>query len=356
MLRNQRDIWDLDFAQSADQAVECLLASPFDAIVSDVTMPGKTGLDLLEIIQNTEAIQNVPVVILTGNAQADLKRRALDLGATDLLNKPVTQEDLIARLQSVLRLKGYQDALLAQNEILEERVKERTLELERSRRDIIWRLAKAGEFRDVETGEHVIRVACCSRILARAAGLNPVTVESIFLTSPLHDIGKIGVPDGILLKPGRFTPEERVVMERHCEIGASILLEEPKGIELFLECPIDCGDNDRLVDPLRKMAVSIALSHHEKWDGSGYPKQLAGDDIPMAARIVAFADTYDALRSERPYKRAISMQDTVDIMRKEAGSHYDPDLFVVFETVVDEFEDVLHLSLPHDEEHKLNQA
>jgi response regulator RpfG family c-di-GMP phosphodiesterase len=342
MLRGYRDEWELSFAQSVDEAVETVANHSFDTIVSDVSMPGKTGLDLLKILKEKNVSNVVPVIILTGNAESDLKRSALDLGATDLLNKPVTQEDLIARIRNTLRLKEFQDALRNQNEILDQKVKVRTAELEVARRDIIWRLAKAGEYRDEETGDHVIRVANCSRRLAETLELSEDECEAIFLTSPLHDVGKIGIPDKILLKPGKLTPEERKIMESHCEIGAAILQDEPKGMNAFINLPGSDGtstaakDNDNL----RQVAVTIAMSHHEKWNGKGYPKGLSGNDIPVSGLIVAIADVFDALRSERPYKEPYTYDETLELMRSGNGSHFAPHVFDAFLSIAPDFEEI----------------
>jgi response regulator RpfG family c-di-GMP phosphodiesterase len=342
MLRKQRNEFNLRFANGADEALDLTEQHAFDVIVSDITMPEKSGLHLLKSLRAGELTRNIPVVMLTGNAEAGLKRRALDLGATDLLNKPVTAEDLIARLRSVVRLKAYQDELARYNELLEEKVRERTRELEQSRRDLLWRLAKAGEFRDEETGDHVIRVACYTRLLAQELGLDPETTRTLFLTSPLHDIGKIGVPDAILLKAGPLTEGERATMQEHCEIGAAILLQQPKGIRAFLhltseiELPPDSVDPDHL----RKMAAEIAMNHHERWDGTGYPNNLSGDNIPLSGRIVALADVYDALRSQRPYKRAFTIEETLEIIKQSAGSHFDPQVFDAFTRIAKFFEDI----------------
>lgn len=339
MLRPYRDIWEMVFVNSVDEALAKVQVIEFDTIVSDVNMPVKSGLDLLAGLSELEGARTVPVIILTGNAETDLKRKALDLGATDLLNKPVGQDDLVARLQSVLRLKSYQDQLRDQNEILERRVRERTADLEFARLDIIWRLAKAGEFRDEETGDHVMRVALCCRALADALGLNRDHVREIFLASPLHDLGKIGIPDSVLLKPGKLEPEERALMEKHCEIGASILSAQPKNIASMLD-----GGNDiegaKDPDHLRETAATIIMSHHEKWDGSGYPNKLVGEDIPIEGLICAVADVYDALRAERPYKKAFTIEKTMDCMRSGRGSHFAPDVFDAFERVQSEFEDI----------------
>jgi len=335
MLRSQNAEWDLDFAQSVDEALQKTHEYNYDVIVSDVMMPVKDGFELLSALRLSDSTRNIPVIMLTGNAQGDLKRRALEEGAADLLNKPTSREDLIARLRSVIRLKSYQDRLEAQNLILEEKVRERTQDLERAHKDILWRLAKAGEYRDEETGDHVIRVACYCRVLAQALGLSPPVVESIFYASPLHDIGKIGVPDAVLLKAGKLEPYEWELMQKHCEMGASLLLEHPKAAEVLTEHHSPQGQTTYVesTDPLREMAAVIALAHHEKWNGEGYPRSLAEGDIPLPARIVALADVYDALRSERPYKEAIDRRRATDSICAGAGTHFDPEVVAAFEKV-----------------------
>ncbi len=342
MLRSHRDDWEMVFVESVEAALAATKMMTFDAIVSDVQMPAKTGFDLLHLLRQEEATANIPIIILTGNAETDLKRRALEHGATDLLNKPVNFEDLTARLLSVLRLKSYQDDLRSQNEFLEERVKERTAELAILHRDIFWRLAKAGEYRDEETGNHVIRVAGYCATLAKALGLAPEYIETISLTSPLHDLGKIGVPDAILLKPGKLTPEEWRLMRKHCEMGRDILLARPKGMIGFLGHPKSAAEETAIItsDPIRQMAAEITMSHHEKWDGSGYPHGLKGEKIPLSGRLVAIADVYDALRSGRPYKDPFSLEKALEIMRAGTGSHFDQAVFAAFEEVHGEFEQI----------------
>ena len=343
MLRGQRPHWNMTFVTSVDAACELIAENDYDAIVSDVRMPGKTGLDFLGILQSDERTADIPVIILTGNAEVDLKRTALDLGAADLLNKPVIAEDLLARLRSILRLRSYQMELKAQNEVLEERVRERTRDLEHSRLDILWRLAKAGEYRDEDTGDHVARVAWVSRILAEELSLPEIEVEKIFMCSPLHDIGKIGIPDGVLLKRGKLSEIERETMEQHCNIGAAILAEPPQSLEKVLKLIAREGmlhEEEILTDPLRETAVTIALSHHERWNGEGYPRRLAGEDIPIEGRIVKVADVYDALRSDRPYKDAFTVDQSIDIMRTEFENHFDPNVFEVFVKRLDECEKI----------------
>jgi putative two-component system response regulator len=339
MLHGKAPDWQLVFAEGVDPALEKVAEMRFDAVVTDVNMPMKTGFDLLEALQADEKTREIPVVILTGNAEQDLKRKALDMGATDLLNKPSSTEDLIARIRSVLRLKDYQDQLKRQNEILEEKVKERTHDLAQSRIDILWRLAKAGEHRDEETGNHVLRVSQYSAILARGLGLDEKTVERIAMTSPLHDIGKIGIPDAILLKAGPLTDQERGVMKSHCEIGARILMEAPKGVQLLAAGTEDTVP-DGTANPLLDMAAEIVMSHHERWDGKGYPNGIAGEDIPISGRIVALADVYDALGSERPYKKAFPESEVLAIIDESKGHHFDPDLVVIFKRVLPELRDV----------------
>lgn len=343
-LRARRDVWDVHFAQSVDEALEKTQAMDFDAIVTDVTMPKRDGFDLLRTLQSTDSTSDIPVIILTGLGDIALKRRALELGAVDLLNKPIVAEDLIARLGSVLRLKSYQDELAAHNEILSLKVRERTRELEQSRVEIIWRLAKAGEYRDEQTGNHVVRVGRYCRALAEQLGLSREFTETIFLTSPLHDIGKIGISDTVLLKEGPLTPAEWTTMQRHCEIGHEILQKDPIGLTESLREP---GDQSATIEPpvanpFLKQAATIALTHHEKWGGGGYPNGLQGEQIPLEARIVAIADVYDALSNARPYKPAFSEEKVRSIMSEEAVAHFDPEVYEAFEEIPDVFRTIKH--------------
>lgn len=340
-LRTYQREWDVTFAESVDDALAQARQVVPDVIVSDVNMPRRSGLDLLVELKEDPVLKKLPVIILTGNAELDLKRKALDLGATDLLNKPFQREDLVARVRNAVRLKSYEDQLRDHNQILEDAVEERTRELERSKRGILWRLAKAGEFRDEETGNHVARVACSSQLVAKALGVDDDLVEAIFLTSPLHDIGKIGISDSILLKPGSLTNEEMDVMRTHCMIGAAILLETPSGFGDFGEAFLGADhDKGMEADVLLQTASEICLTHHERWDGDGYPHQLAGDTIPISGRIVAVSDVYDALRSARPYKQAFSIDKALSIIQESRGTHFDPDVCDAFAKVQDEVEDL----------------
>lgn len=343
MLREQHQYWDMQFMYDTDEALRKIQDSQVDAVILDVKMPGTDGMELLKLIRESQAGRDVPVTMLTGSLEFDLKRRVLDLGATDLLDKPVNREDLLARIYAMLRLKASQDELKALNKTLDQKVRQRTAELELARLDVVWRLAKAGEFRDEETGDHVVRVGCYCRVIAEQIGMARSFVESIYLTGPLHDIGKIGIPDSILLNPGRLTPQEWRIMQRHCEIGAKILSEEPKEMTPFLQwrggtfSEYSTGNSAGFLE----MATSIAMYHHERWDGTGYPRTLAGDEIPLEARIASIADVYDALRSDRPYKDAYSHGEAMEIMRSEAaGKHFDPIVYEAFEAREDEFQQI----------------
>jgi len=340
MLRRQRNVWEMTYVDHPATAWEQLLTKKFDTVVFDVKMPGISGLELLQRIGQTAKTRDVPAVMLTGLSDGALKRRALDLGAADLLNKPVEREDLLARLHSVLRLKSYQDELKAANGLLEQRVQERTEELSHSRLDIIWRLGKAAEHRDEETGNHVIRVGCISRVIAEALGKDHRFVETLFLAAPLHDIGKIGIPDTILQKRGPLGPGQWEVMRQHCVIGERILREDSRIRVAFHEWR---GADSRtelegFANPLLNMAASIALTHHEKWDGTGYPQGLLGEEIPIESRIVAIADVFDAVTSRRPYKGPQSEEEALRIIHETAGSHFDPNVYGAFMRALSEIQ------------------
>jgi len=332
MLGQCGESWEGEFCLSVDEALAALHRTEFDTVVADIRMPKKDGFALIEAMRTDDSLRNIPIIVLTGEGDRTLKRRVLEMGATDLLNKPVSREDLIARLRSALRLKEYQDQLENQVDVLDGLVRERTKELEHSHREVVWRLAKAGEYRDDQTGNHVARVAWCSCLLAEGIGMDPEFTELLFQTSPLHDIGKIGIPDRILLKEGCLTPEERAVIERHAEVGESILRQAPKSVALLphmnirASLPVGNGSPSGLI----KMASIIARHHHEKWNGSGYPDKLVGAEIPIEARIVALADVYDALLSKRPYKPPMGQSDALAIVQEESGRHFDPQIVKSF--------------------------
>ncbi len=367
-LRPRRNSWEMTFVNHPKTAWRRLRETDFDVAVIDVKMPGLGGLALLERIHQADRTKDLPVLMLTGLSDRRLKRQALDLGATDLLNKPIDSEDLVARLQSALRLKSYQDQLKTHRYLLEEKVHRRTEELAQSRLDMIWRLGKVAEQRDEETGNHVIRVGFICRVIGQAMGMDPEDVGSLFLAAPLHDIGKIGIPDAILLKRGRLNREEWAIMKQHCRIGARILREDSKIRTAFLQwrdqtpgpkkgpgliCsngPEGASHKLNLVpfsaagklheNPFLALAARIALAHHEKWDGTGYPQGLAGEAIPQEARIVAIADVFDALGSKRPYKEPVPENEILRMIAAEVGRHFDPGVYATFMEVLPEIKSI----------------
>ena len=247
-----------------------------------------------------------PILILTAQYEQEHRVRALQSGASDYVTKPFSVAELLARVRNQVQGQLYSKFMRGRTKWLEERVRKRTREIYDTRLQIVRRLGRAAEFRDNETGLHIIRMSQMSMLLGEAAGMSPGDCELLLNASPMHDIGKIGIPDHVLLKPGKFNPQEWAIMQTHTTIGADIL----------------SGDDSELLT----MARTIALSHHEKWDGSGYPAGLKGERIPLVARIVAMADVFDALTSVRPYKHAWSLEDTLEYIDANRGKHFDPDL------------------------------
>ncbi|HBD08346.1 MAG TPA: two-component system response regulator, partial [Syntrophobacteraceae bacterium] len=341
-LHSHQGAWNISFLTRAKAALAHLADHEVDTIVTDVQMPEMDGFELIRQIREERGRLDIPIIVVTGLGDAALKRRALDLGATDLLSKPVSREDLIARVQSALRIKWQQDELKAYSEGLERLVAERTLELADSRLDVLWRLGKAAEYRDKDTGQHIIRVSLYCRVLAEALGLDRDFTDAIFLTSPLHDIGKMAIPDAILLKPGKLSDSEWVVMKCHCEAGAQILCDESLGMKIYFELQGREGGPRHQAVPLLQTAATIARSHHERWDGNGYPKGLIGEAIPLEGRIVALSDVYDALSSKRPYKAALPEAEVITVLKAEAGKHFDPAVHAAFEGLVGIFREIRH--------------
>ena len=326
--------WAFHFFTGAALALDYLKTHSADVVVTDVKMPDMDGLELLATVSQP-GWGSLPVIIVTGLQDSDLKRRALDLGAFDLLTKPVDPEDLLARLRNVLRIRDYQEQLQRQNEALEIRVRERTRELEHSQREVVLRLARAAEYRDEETGNHVLRVSYYTQPVAQNLGLDAEACDRLFVTSALHDLGKIGIPDRILLKPGRLDAEEWATVREHCAIGAGILRQAHPVVRSVV------GNGSLLqgsgsANPLLQAAATIALSHHERWDGTGYPDGLKGEEIPLEARIVALVDVFDALTTHRPYRPALSEKEALTLIQNGVGTHFDPRVYRAFEASLDE--------------------
>jgi putative two-component system response regulator len=280
-------------------------------VLLDLNMPRMDGFELMERLgPMTGERRSIPFLVLTADATEETKRRALSVGARDFLTKPVDRIELLLRVRNLLQVQHLQDRLYEQNANLETEVAERTRDLEQARLEILDRLAIAAEYRDDATQEHAWRLGRTSALLALGLGLPDQEVELIRRAAPLHDIGKIGIPDAILLKPGRLTDEEFEQIKTHTTIGAEIL----------------SGSRSQLLG----MAERIALTHHERWDGRGYPRGLAGEQIPLPGRIVAVADVFDALTHERPYKPAWPLQEAVAEIPSQAGGQFDPDVVGAF--------------------------
>ena len=299
-----------------------------DAVLVDLNMPVLDGYGFLE--QAVAEAPDLPIVVLSGVGVVEDALKAVRLGAWDYLTKPLgnfqTLDHALAKVLEKARLirenRAYQ-------ENLEALVYQRTAELESTRRQIMHRLSRAAEYKDNETGHHVIRVGEIAAVLARALGFDEEQCANIRDCAPLHDIGKIGIPDAVLLKPGKLDPDEWAIMQQHCTFGCEILgpltgTKEARQICIMWDAPGE--DGNELLD----LARNLALLHHERWDGSGYPLGLAGEQIPLEARIVAVVDTYDALASERPYKKAFPEEKCLAIIRESAGSHFDPAVVEAF--------------------------
>lgn len=313
-------------------ALALVCGQGLDVLLVDIANLGTDGLNLLRQIRAEPAFAEFPVIVLTATGDGQRRTEALELGATDFLSTPVDPIELTVRLRNALSLRRCRDRVSAQARELERHVRERTEELAASRLEVIHCLARAAEFRDNETGMHVVRVGHYAAIIAQQLGLHKAAAERIAHAAPLHDLGKIGIPDAILLKPGKLDPDEFEVMKRHCEFGFWIVEETSLGrrrasLSEALRGPGRAGASR---SPLLRTAGIIALTHHEKWDGSGYPLGLAGDEIPLEGRITAVADVFDALSSKRPYKRAFPIETCLAMLQQGRGTHFDPQVLDAF--------------------------
>ncbi|KZY40811.1 two-component system response regulator, partial [Pseudoalteromonas shioyasakiensis] len=284
-----------------------------DLILLDVMMPQIDGYQLCKKIKAEPRTSHIPIIFVTAKNQIEDEQMGFDIGAVDYITKPISPPIVKARIKSQL-------ALYNQARHLEDLVQQRTQEINDTRLEIIRRLGRAAEYKDNETGMHVIRMSWFAKFLAQCISQPDEWCELLFNAAPMHDIGKIGIPDHILLKPGRLNEAEWEVMKRHAEYGAEIIGEHQSDI--------------------LKMAKEVAISHHEKWDGTGYPYGLSGENIPLSARIVAIADVFDALTSERPYKKAWPEEEAIKLLRSESGKHFDPNLIEPFISVLPQIRDI----------------
>jgi putative two-component system response regulator len=304
------------------EVCELHLKNRYDLILLDLQMPGMDGFQVMEGLKEIEPDGYLPVLVIT--AQPGHKLHALQAGAKDFISKPFELAEVQARVHNMLEVRLLHKELHNYNDVLEQRVRERTADLKEGYLETIFTMTRAAEYKDEDTGAHVQRISYYCRELARILGLDKEFVDNIFFASPMHDIGKIGIPDHILLKPGGFTPDEWVIMKGHSAMGAKIL-----------------GNSK---SPYLKMGAEIALNHHERWDGGGYPNGKQGEAIPLAARIMYICDIYDALRSKRPYKSAFDHPKTVDIISCGDGRtqpmHFDPAISAAFKQHQQMFRDI----------------
>ncbi|MHC1741811.1 MAG: HD domain-containing phosphohydrolase [Syntrophobacteraceae bacterium] len=300
----------ISVATNGPMALTQVDRNPPDLILLDIMMPDMDGYQVCSILKAKEETSAIPIIFITALHEVRDKSKGFDLGAVDYITKPFEIAEVKARVRTHLSLRQAMKALADQNRILDRKVAERTEALRSTQLEIIYRLGRAAEYRDNETGLHIKRMSHFCRAVAVALGCDDDFCDLVFNASPMHDIGKIGISDTILLKPGRLDVSEFTIMKTHTTIGAEIL----------------SGHDSRLLE----MAYVIALTHHEKWDGSGYPRGLSGEDIPLAGRIVAVCDVFDALTSKRPYKEPWPLEKALNELRVCKGSHFEPKVVEAF--------------------------
>jgi len=330
-----QDRYAIKVANNGERALRVAAGTPPpDLILLDIMMPDMDGLEVARPLRADPATRDIPFIFLTARSQIEDERQGFELGAVDYITKPVSPPILLARVHTHLTLKAAKDFLKDQNAYLENEVQRRTQEVSMIQDVTIMAMASLAETRDNETGNHIRRTQNYVRILARqlqghprfAAFLSDANIELLYKSAPLHDIGKVGIPDRILLKPGKLTPEEFEIMKTHTTLGRDAILHA----EVRLNSP----------NTFLRFARDIAYAHQEKWDGSGYPLGLRGDEIPVSARLMAVADVYDALISRRVYKPPFPHEQAVQIISEGRGRHFDPDMVDAFLQVAEDFRSI----------------
>lgn len=303
-----------------------------DLILLDIMMPGMSGYEVCMALKANPATRNIPVIFVTAMSEVDDERKGLEMGAMDYITKPISPPIVQARIKTQLAAKQVQDFLRDQNKFLEAEIEKRTREVMALQDVTIHTMASLAETRDSDTGNHIRRTSNYVKVLAEKLRTHPrfgfflddKTIELLYKSAPLHDIGKVGIPDRILLKPGRFEPHEFEIMKTHTTLGRDAIVAAERDLGISVD--------------FLKYAKEIAYSHQEKWDGSGYPQGLKGDAIPISARLMAVADVYDALISRRVYKEGMSHAQAVEIIARGSGQHFDPDIVTAFMQLQDEFQ------------------
>ncbi len=342
-----KDAFHIRAANSGERALRAAHTEPRpDLILLDIMMPGMDGYQVLQALRDDPATRHIPVIFITAMSDSEDEMRGLDLGAVDYITKPFNPSIVRARVRTQLELKDARDRLARENEWLEAEVQRRMHENLLTQELNVRALACLAEARDNETGNHIIRTQYYVKVLAQhlrehprfSAALEGRRLEMMVKAAPLHDIGKVGIPDAILLKPGKLTAEEFEIMKSHPQIGADAIRRAMEQALAGAEAELAAQADGAFA--FLRIACEIALGHHEKWDGSGYPAGLSGDDIPVSARLMALADVFDALISRRVYKRPISLEETIDIIVEGRGRHFDPDVVDAFLTCRDQFVEI----------------
>lgn len=315
------------------EAIEWCKRNEPDLVLLDYMMPMMNGLEFIQQFRAIDGYKDIPLIMVTADTESNVRQRALEMGAHDFLNKPIDKMELLARVKNLLMLRETQLALTDRAAWLAIEIKKATADLRAREKEMVIRLSRAAEHRDPETGQHLLRMANYSRLIARELGLSEAEQELILEAAPMHDIGKVATPDAILLKQGKLTEDEFSIMKQHAAIGYSIL----------------SGSDSLLI----RTAATMALSHHEKFDGSGYPRNLKGEEIPLFGRIVAVADVFDALTSSRPYKKAWKLEDAAQFLKDQSERHFDPKCVCAFLNV---WEEVLtiHTQYQDQDEYAVN--